>query len=67
MSELLEAMKEAKEKGIKCSEENPTALDDYIASKVWNIFPYSLIYKKEQFDDTQKQKDIHIQDENQHY
>ena len=55
MSELMKAMKEAKEKGIKCTKKNPTALDDYIASKVWNIFPYSLTYKKEQMqDDLQK-------------
>jgi hypothetical protein len=53
MSELMEAMKEAKEKGIKCSH-GGTELDDFLASKLWNVFPYSLTYKKEQFDDIQE-------------
>ena len=47
---LLEIMKEAKEKGIKCSH-GGTELDDYIASRLWNVFPYSLTYKKEQVKD----------------
>lgn len=47
---LMKAMKEAKEKGIKCSH-GGTELDDFLASKLWNHFPYSLTYKKEQLKD----------------
>ena len=42
---LMAAMEEAKEKGIKCSH-GGTELDDFLASKLWNIFPYSLTYKR---------------------
>lgn len=44
-SPLMEAMKEAKKKGIKCSH-GGTELDDFLASRLWNIFPYSLSYKR---------------------
>lgn len=50
---LLNAMKEAKEKGIKCSH-GGTELDDFLASRLWNVFPYSLVYKRWQFDDIQE-------------
>lgn len=46
-SELMKAMKEAKEKGIKCSL-GGTELDDFLASRLWNIFPYSLAYKNKE-------------------
>ena len=52
---LMNAMKEAKEKGIKCSH-GGTELDDFLASKLWNVFPYSLVYKKHQVNENDLQE-----------
>lgn len=42
---LMRLMKEAKEKGIKNTKDNPTALDDFLAKHLYTTFPYSMIFK----------------------
>ena len=48
---LMKYMKEAKEKGIKNTKDNPTALDDFLAVRLSTVFPYSLSFKSKEAED----------------